>query len=187
MKAHCQANHLTVNWTNAKFASPTYYKYDKNGSLTDIVEPTGMTNEVEICEIGLGNKTGEGTRLEYLGQVAEIECGILVRSSYDSAGFSGVLKALDDLGCRNHKTSPGGHGEPSRTIFDFSRLACPSPPSRLAKPLSGALIAVCFDTWGGNGFIPVLRARTGGASSLHVAQNCNFAVRAFSRRVVDLP
>jgi RHS repeat-associated protein len=38
-----KANQLTVKGTNAKFASPTYYKYDKNGSLTDLVEPAGTT------------------------------------------------------------------------------------------------------------------------------------------------
>ena len=38
-----QANQLTVNGTDSKFTSPTYYFYDKNGSLTNLVEPTGAT------------------------------------------------------------------------------------------------------------------------------------------------
>ena len=37
------ANQLTVRGTNAAFASPTYYTYDQNGSLTDLVEPSGTT------------------------------------------------------------------------------------------------------------------------------------------------
>jgi YD repeat-containing protein len=39
----CKANQLTVKGTNSKFASPTYYVYDKNGSLITLVEPSGTT------------------------------------------------------------------------------------------------------------------------------------------------
>jgi len=38
-----RTNQLTVKGTNALFASPTYYTYDKNGSLTDLIEPSGTT------------------------------------------------------------------------------------------------------------------------------------------------
>ena len=38
-----KANQLTAKGTDAKFASATYYYYDKNGSLTNLVEPTGAT------------------------------------------------------------------------------------------------------------------------------------------------
>lgn len=37
------ANQLTVKGTNAVYASPSYFIYDKNGSLTNLVEPSGAT------------------------------------------------------------------------------------------------------------------------------------------------
>jgi YD repeat-containing protein len=37
------ANQLKVKGTTSAFASPSYYIYDKNGSLTNLVEPTGAT------------------------------------------------------------------------------------------------------------------------------------------------
>jgi len=37
------ANQLKVTGTDAVYATPTYYIYDKNGSLTNLVEPSGAT------------------------------------------------------------------------------------------------------------------------------------------------
>lgn len=38
-----QANQLKVKGTNAVYATPSYYVYDKNGSLLDMIEPGGTT------------------------------------------------------------------------------------------------------------------------------------------------
>jgi YD repeat-containing protein len=37
------ANQLTVTGTTAAFANPTYFVYDRNGALTDLIEPSGAT------------------------------------------------------------------------------------------------------------------------------------------------
>ena len=38
-----QANQLKVTGTSSAYATPTYYLYDKNGSLTNVVAPSGAT------------------------------------------------------------------------------------------------------------------------------------------------
>jgi RHS repeat-associated protein len=48
-----KANQLTVKGTNAKYASPTYYLYDKNGSLVKEVASSGGTTYFSYNPAGL--------------------------------------------------------------------------------------------------------------------------------------
>ena len=96
-----QANQLTVKGTNTLYASPTYYTYDRNGSLTDLAEQTNTTKFAY-------NATGLVARINWKDASSTyfFYDGMLQRYAMRTGGTT-TFFIWDDLECRATVSYPG--------------------------------------------------------------------------------